>query len=197
MKIKFFTILSALIVCFGTVAQDKKVSLQDVWWTYNFYAPTAHGIRSMNDGTHYTILSQADNSPTIEKFSYTTGESEGFIISGKVIKEQTGTDLEIDGYELSPDEDKVLLATETESIYRHSSKSHYYVYDLKSGDLQDLKAEGKQQLASFSPTRNQVAYVYENKMHIINYDKDFADWEKVSFGRGEEDKFIAGALDWV
>lgn len=197
MKINLFAFLSALILSVQAIGQDKKVSLEDVWRSYKFYAPQAYGINSMNDGLHYTILSKADGSATIEKFSYETGKSVENIISAKAIQEKTNTAVAIDGYEFSPNEDKVLLSTETESIYRHSSKSHFYVYDLKSGDLQDLKAEGKQQLASFSPTRNQVAYVYENKMHIINFDKNYAEWEKVSFGKGEEDKYIAGALDWV
>ncbi|HCQ14701.1 MAG TPA: S9 family peptidase, partial [Cryomorphaceae bacterium] len=110
-----------LFLVFGLSAQSKKVSLEDVWLQYRFSPKGTSGLRSMKDGLHYTALTNSDNGPTVEKFSYKTGESVGFIISAKVIKEQTGKNIQFDQYQFSPNEDKVLLATETESIYRHSS----------------------------------------------------------------------------
>ncbi len=184
-----------LIITASTFAQPKKVSLEDVWLRYNFYAQSTSGLTSMKDGLHYTALTKSDDGPTIEKFSYKTGESEGFIISAKVIKEQTGKSIEFDHYEFSPKEDKVLLATETESIYRHSTKSYYYVYDLKNGSLDSIAVKGKQQLATFSPTRNQVAFVHENRMYIQDFDEKGTNL--ISFGKGQDDAFIAGAVDWV
>jgi len=39
-------------------------------------------------------------------------------------------------FTFSPDESKILFATKTEHIYRHSSKSEYYVYDVASKKLE-------------------------------------------------------------
>ncbi|MEQ9262267.1 MAG: S9 family peptidase [Owenweeksia sp.] len=184
-----------LFLSISLFSQAKKVTLEDVWLRYSFYAKGTSGLMSMKDGLHYTALTNSDGGPTIEKFSYKTGESVGFIISTKVIKEQTGKNIDFDQYEFSPDESKVLLATETESIYRHSTKSHYYVYDLEDARLDSISTEGKQQLATFSPTRNQVAFVYKNRMYIQDFDSEGT--QLISFGKGQEDAFIAGAVDWV
>lgn len=191
-------LVSAFLLLIGqqVFAQGKPVSLEDVWKRYSFFARSTASLNSMNDGKHYTALTNADNGPTIEKFSYKTGKSVGFILSSKVIKEQTGKDIRFDNYEFGPSEDKVLLATNTQSIYRHSSKSNYYVYDLSTSKLEQVDEGDKQQLASFSPTRNQVAFVSGNKMHIKNFERN-ANWDHTSFGTGAEDEFIAGAVDWV
>lgn len=192
---KTFSVLLLAGLCFQAFAQGKKVTLEDVWKRYEFYAQSTSALNSMNDGQHYAAITKTDNGPTLEKFSYKTGESVGLIISAKVIEEQTGKRVNFVDYEFSPNEDKVLLATDQESIYRHSSKSRYYVYDLKNGKLDSLATEGKQQLATFSPTRNQVAFVKDNRLHIQDFDSDSR--ELISFGKGEDDAFIAGAVDWV
>ncbi|MDZ7847564.1 MAG: DPP IV N-terminal domain-containing protein [Owenweeksia sp.] len=187
-----FGLITSAIMAFG---QGKKVSLEDIWKRYEFAPKSTSGINSMQGGKHYTALTKADGGPTIEKFSYKTGQSVGLILSAKEIEEQTGRKISFDGYQFSPDESKVLLATATESIYRHSSKSHYYVYDLVNGELDSLASEGKQQLASFSPSDNKVAFVSNNRLHIQDFDE--AGEELTSFGQGQDDAFIAGAVDWV
>lgn len=172
-------------------AQKKKVSVEDVWQRYTFYARSTGGLKSMKDGLHFTTLSQG---PSIQKYSYESGERVGEVISAATIEAKTGKKIQFDDYQFSADEKKVLLATQSESIYRHSSKSYYYVYDLESGSLDSLAAEGKQQLADLSPTENKVAFVYQNRLHV--QDLDGKEGLK-SFGKGEEDAFIAGAVDWV
>jgi dipeptidyl-peptidase-4 len=179
-----------------SITNGKKVSLEDVWKRYSFGARAISGLNSMQDGLHYTaITGQRQGNPTIEKYSYESGGSVGKILSMQEIKEKTGKTIFFDSYEFSANEEKVLLATQTESIYRHSSQSFYYVYDISSGKLDSLSTDGKQQLATFSPTRNQVAFVFENKMHIQNFDDPNSGL--ITFGKGMDDAFIAGAVDWV
>ena len=184
-----------LFLTFSSSGQGKKVSLEDIWRNYEFAPHSTSGINSMNDGIHYTIYNKTKEGPGIEKYSYETGKQISTILTSKTIKDKTGKKVKFDAYQFSPDETKVLLATATESIYRHSSKSRYYVYDLENNTLDSLATEGKQQLATFSPSRNMVAFVKDNRMHIQDFDSESR--ELISFGTGEEDAFIAGALDWV
>ena len=44
----------------------------------------------------------------------------------------------INGYTFSDDEKQLLLKTETEKIYRHSSKSVYYIYNIFTDKLKKL-----------------------------------------------------------
>jgi len=184
-------IVFGILTAFNIEAQERNVTVQDVW-RGTFYARSTSGLRSMNDGTHFTVLNGREGS--IEKYSYASGDKVATILSAAEIKEKTGKEIQFDSYQFNSTEDKVLLGTETESIYRHSSRSFYYIYDLKAGTLDRIDAEGKQQLADLSPTANKVAYVYENQMHIQDLDDPS---KSVSFGEGKEDELIAGAVDWV
>lgn len=175
-------------------AQDKKeVTLEKVWKQYAFYDRTTRGIRSMNDGLHFTTLTRTEAGPAIVKRSYQSGETVDTLVTARSIAEATGQKLPFDRYQFNPDETMLLLGTQTESIYRHSSKSYYYIYDLEEQVLDSLRVGGKQRLADFSPTANKVAFVYDNHMHI----QDLEDGSLTTFGRGKEDAFIAGAVDWV
>ncbi len=191
----FLTLGAFLILVSPCLGQGKKVSLEQVWKRYEFADRRTTGITSMNDGIHYTTYSRGKEGPSIEKYSYETGELVSTILTAKTIADHAGKKLRFDSYEFSPDENKVLLATQTEPIYRHSSRSRYYVYDLQNNTLDSLATDGKQQLASFSPTKNMVAFVKDNRMHIQDFDSGSR--ELISFGKGEEDAFIAGAVDWV
>jgi dipeptidyl-peptidase-4 len=192
-KYRIFLLL-AFFTGFGANAQKKTVTVEDVWQRYSFYASSTSGLTSMNDGEHYTVLQSDKNGPRIDMYSYASGEFVKTLVSAAKIKEASGDSIQFDDYQFNATEDKVLLATETESIYRHSSRSFYYVYDLKTGDLEGIKADNKQQLADLSPTENKVAFVHNNRLHIQDLDNENA---LISFGQGEEDALIAGAVDWV
>lgn len=184
-------IVFGIIGAFSVEAQKREVTVQDVW-RGTFYARSTGGLRSMNDGIHFTVLNGREGS--IDKYSYASGEKVATLLSAAEIKEKTGKEIQFDSYQFNATEDKVLLGTETEPIYRHSSRSFYYIYDLKKGSLDRIDAKGKQQLADLSPTANKVAYVFENRMHIQDLDDPS---QSLSFGQGKEDELIAGAVDWV
>lgn len=174
--------------------QEERVTLSDIWKQYKFAAPGVSGLRSMNDGVHFTTLKSGPSGSMIVKYAYASGEATDTLLSSTEIAEESGKKLFFDRYQFNADEDKVLLGTQTESIYRHSTKSFYYVYDLAKKKLDSLITDEKQRLADFSPSENKVAYVYDNRMHIQDLDDQN---QTVSFGTGEEDAFIAGAVDWV
>lgn len=183
-------VFGILVNSFALDAQDKAVSLEDVM-RGTFYPRSTQGIRSMNDGIHFTVLNRSEGS--IDKYSYESGEKVATLFSTQEILEKTGTEVNFDSYQFNATEDKVLLGTNSERIYRHSSKSFYFIYDLEAGTLDKINVEGKQQLADLSPTENKVAYVYQNRMHI----QDLSTGETVSFGKGKEDALMAGMVDWV
>ena len=58
---------------------------------------------------------------------------------------------------------KILLALETEKIYRYSSKSIYYVYDIFTEKISKLYNE-KVQNASFSDDGKKIAFVFNNNI---------------------------------
>ncbi len=149
----------------------------------------------MNDGEHYTSLEYDESSGAkIVKYAYATGLE----VSVLATAVQIFGDAEkgIDDYTFSADETKLLIATEQESIYRRSSASNYYVYDLNKqlgNSLTDFN-KGKQRLAQFSPAANKVAFVRDNNLFIV----DLATGEETQVTTdGKSNEIINGATDWV
>ena len=189
MKLK--SILSSLTILFlaqHVFAQEKMIQLEDIWASRTFSPEWVWGINSMNDGIHYSSLIYGDKNVYITEYSYETGDSISTIVDSKDLDGISFSD-----YSFSEDEKKVLLPTETESIYRYSTRSNYYVYDRETKIAEEL-SEGKQRLAKFSPDASKVAFVKENNIFI----KDIINNTElqVTFD-GEINKIINGATDWV
>ena len=88
------------------------------------------------------------------------------------------------------------MACEKESIYRRSSKSFYYVYNLETKELKSLSdtSLGKQRLAEFSPDNSKIAFVRNNNLFYVTL-SDFN--ENPVTKDGKINKIINGATDWV
>ncbi len=165
------------------------MELSDIYKMYKFHPAGIDNLRSMNDGEHYTLLSE---NTKIEKFKYQTGE---YIKTLLDINDLDNSPVRnIQSYSFDPKEDKILLTTNRESIYRHSFIADYFIYDISKETIKPLSENGKQQLATFSPDGSKIAFVRKNNLF----------WTDLNTGTehqlttdGEENKIINGAPDWV
>ncbi|MBP8790944.1 MAG: DPP IV N-terminal domain-containing protein, partial [Breznakibacter sp.] len=111
-------------------AQSKTVSVNDLYKDYTFRAKGLRAIESMNDGLHYTTLEKGKQ---INQYEYATGKLVSTLLDiDKIEKSAVGT---IEGYSFAPDESKILLYTNSKSVYRHSFVADYYIYDFRSREL--------------------------------------------------------------
>ena len=184
---KTFTLIiciSISIVSFG----QKEVTLEDIWQNYKFYPSGVPGFKSMNDGEHYTTTEKDEGEIKIHKNSFE---------SGKIVETLLDSDDErlskMGSYQFNLSEDKILIATNTESIYRYSSKSVYYIYNTKTKIIKEL-IDKQVMYATFSPDGNYIAYVFDNNLYVYNLK-----WDKTTqiTNDGEKNKIINGASDWV
>ena len=183
------------ILLFSQEAPKKDVNLEEIWTGRTFSQERVYGINSMEDGIHYTTLDQGENQQEINQYSYKTGKLIKNIVKSADLKlPDNAKAIAIEDYQFNSDESKILIATETEPIYRHSTRAIYYVYDIKGKRLTLLSEEGKQQYATFSPVSNQVAFVRENNLFVKNLDNNT---EKQITKDGEKNKIINGSTDWV
>ena len=70
---------------------------------------------------------------------------------------------------MSRDEQKVLIFTNSERVWRSNTRGDYWVLDLKSGTLRKLGGDAKPStlmFAKFSPDGNSVGYVRENNIYV-------------------------------
>jgi len=182
------TALVAFFIAHNLLAQDKMIQLEDIWASRTFSPEWVWGINSMNDGIHYSSLNYGDGNVYVTEYSYETGDSVSTIVDSKDLD-----GISFGDYSFSADEQKVLLPTETESIYRHSTRSKYYIYDRATKIAQELSAD-KQRLAKFSPDASKVAFVRENNIFV----KDLRTGQETQVTTdGEMNKIINGATDWV
>ncbi|MBR4561342.1 MAG: S9 family peptidase [Bacteroidales bacterium] len=191
---KFKCLLVSLFLVFGTLsasAQEKKnIELEDIY-SPKFYAKTVRGMNSMKDGKTYASFERGE----LNIYNYKTGKLEKTLFGiADLVMEGEDLPIAFSDYELSANEDKMLVATDIESIYRHSYHATYYVYDFMTKTLQPLSDNGKQRLATFSPDASKVAFMRDNNLFI----KDLETGEEKQFTNdGLYNHIINGAPDWV
>jgi len=178
-----------LIISIGRAQEHRQITLEEIYLGREFDQKTTYSLKSMRDGEHYTIL---DKYNYIIRFKYSTGEQEDTIFSAyRLNKKISGR---LSDYEFNDNESKLLLATSSQKIFRHSFSAEYYIYNMSDQSLQPLCTEGKQQLATFSPDGNYVAFVRNNNLFY----KDLLTGKIYQITHdGKKDEIINGKPDWV
>ena len=187
---KLTFLLSCLLITSFSFAQNKKITLEELWGGA-FQTERLQVLRSMNDGQHYTIFhTNADStSSRIDKYAYERQEKTETI----VISSASENIPYFTSYAFSADESKVLLATSIKSIYRHSKKGIYYVYDLVSKEITQVAKDVIRE-PTLSPNGKRVAYVLDNDLFVM--DLNTGTTSQVTTD-GETNAIINGVTDWV
>ncbi|MEM1325122.1 MAG: S9 family peptidase [Bacteroidota bacterium] len=164
----------------------KDITLEGIWKNYTYYARGVRGFNFLNDGKSYTRL----ESGKVQQYDFLTSDLVGTLFDSESLQEK----INYSDYTFSDAEDKMLLTTESESIYRYSSRANYYVWDRQSDELEPLFDEGKQMYATFNPSADKVAFVYQNDLYI----RDLMSGKVTRVtSDGDYNNIINGATDWV
>ena len=172
-------------------AEKKSITLEDIYKNRKFASRGVYGLQSMKDGIHYC----QQKNDSINAYEYATGNLFRTIVtSANLVPAGDTSPIEMGSFEFSDDESKILFSTGEEPIYRYSSKSFYYIYDLASWKLTPLSMNGKQRLATFSPDGTKVAFVRDNDLFVC----DLAGGTETRITtNGKSNEIINGATDWV
>ncbi|HPO66968.1 MAG TPA: S9 family peptidase [Paludibacteraceae bacterium] len=144
---------------------------------------------SMKDGENYTLMV---NKKAIVKFNYKTGAVIDTLFS--VSRLQNAPFKEIEGYEFSPNEAKLLVRTNVKKRYRRTFIADYYLYDIKRNEIQPLSEYGPQESPLFSPDSRYVAFARNNNLYLKKLDFNT---ESAITKDGEKNKIINGVPDWL
>ncbi len=173
-----------------TFAQKKQITVTDIYQGV-FRTEGMDALRSMKNGKQYTILNKdpINYVNSVDTYDYLTNKKVETIVSSSDLAEMGG----FSSYEFAADESKLLLSTEVEAIFRHSTLGIYYVYDIALKSLVKI-AGTKIREPSISHNGKQVAYVANNNLYIF----DIASKETVQITTdGVKNKVINGVTDWV
>jgi len=154
-----FVFVSALT---PAVVAQKPVALTDIWVNYVFYPKSIYDIQNYPVDQSYTVLEKNK----INLYNYKNGKMEKTIIGLDHPKlKDIGS---IDEYSFNSDATLLLIGTNIESIYRHSVKGDYYVYNFKSESLTKIPGDGNVRLPDFSPDGKKVAFVRDNNLYVYD-----------------------------
>ncbi|NRB65722.1 MAG: DPP IV N-terminal domain-containing protein, partial [Saprospiraceae bacterium] len=168
------------------LSAQRKITLEDVWSLGTFSARSVPGFNFQLDGRHYTRL---ENNQVVQ-YDLTTGKRTEVIFSAS----KAGLEGRINGYTFSSDEQKMLIKTQSEPIFRRSTKAFFYVYDRLDESLEPVFTNGKHMHATLNPQGTQVAFVYDNNLYV----KDLSSSEVRQLTTdGAYNAIINGSADWV
>ncbi len=181
-------ILFLISACYTSI-QAQPITLEDLFIKRSFTPSTVTGLASTKDGLSYTTLENGGKE--IVKYSYKSGEKQSVILDIKSLKNDSLTS--VSEYVFSSNETKVLLLTHRKQIYRRSFTAVYFVYNFVTKELTRL-APGRQQVATFSPDGERVAFVRNNNLFVKSL--RFGTERQMTID-GEVNKIINGVPDWV
>ncbi|WMI64235.1 S9 family peptidase [Aestuariibaculum sp. YM273] len=171
-------------------AQNKQITLEEIW-NGTFRTERMDVLHSMANGQQYSVFNfdRSTRSTSIDIYDYKTLEKVTTLVDSRNISELNY----FTNYTFSEDETKVLLATDEESIYRHSVLGSYYVYNVADKSVVSVSDERIQE-PTFSPDGSKVAYVYNNNIYI----KDLTSGATTQVTTdGVKNEIINGITDWV
>ena len=144
---------------------------------------------SMADGEFYTRLI---DSKAVVKYSFKNAAFVDTVFSISRIK---NIKLKaINGFEFSPNENRLLVYTNVKYRYRRTFTADYYVFDVNRGELSPLSDGGLQEVPLFSPDSRYIAFARENNLFIKKLDFNT---ESAVTTDGQAGKIINGTPDWV
>ena len=168
----------------------QQLRLEDI--TAGKYSPKrVNSFVSSADGEHY--FQADDENSKIIKYSFKTGQAVETVFDVKKARDCNFDSFE--GFLMSPDEKRLLVFNDAESIYRRSFKANYFYYDIRRNLIRPLtENKAKQMCPVFSRDGRMLAYVSDNNIWLSKF--DFESESQVTKD-GEFGKIINGATDWV
>ena len=184
------TVLFSPLMSATGMAENGPLSLKSITGG-EFYAHGIYGVNPLADGESY---SQLVDGKRIVVSSFKTGEQTGVLFDADNTKGKVKVS-RIDGYIMSPNQKNILLRTQTQSIYRHSTTAVYYIYNVQNRTLAPLSDGGPQECPLWSPDGNMVGFVREGNLFLVKLLFDNAEVQITKDGKFNS--IINGKADWV
>ena len=188
MKLTKITLL--LLLLFSSVFGQQKISVEAIY-SGEFTAKRMDELQSMKNTNQYTVLNadEASASIQIDLFDFATLKKVATLIDTKNQSKLLGG---IDSYTFSSDEKKILIANNTNQIYRHSFTADYFLYDIVSKELTKILEQVQE--PTFSPDGKMIAYVKDNNLFIYDITSNV---NSQITADGKKNAIINGITDWV
>ncbi|CAM3558290.1 S9 family peptidase [Flavobacterium chungbukense] len=180
-----------LLFLVATVFGQQKITIENIYGGA-FRAKGMDELQSLKNTDQYTVLNidRASRSMQIDLYDFATLKKVSNLID---TKNHAALSEGIDSYTFDASEKKILIACNTNQIFRHSFTADYYLYDIASKSLTKL-FDFQVQEPTFSPDGSKIAYAKENNLYVY----DVASKKSVAITTdGKKNAVINGITDWV
>lgn len=182
-------LLLFLLSCFSLVAQQK-LNVEEIY-SGAFRPETMDELFAMKNTNQYTVLNyeKESRSMQIDLYDFATLKKISTLIDSKNFQELGEG---IDSFVFSKDEKQLLLANNTNKIYRHSFTADYCLYNLETKKLTKILEQVQE--PTFSPDGLKIGFAKENNLYIY----DIASQQTTQLTTdGKKNNIINGITDWV
>jgi len=178
-----------LFLCF-TVFGQQKITVEDIY-SGTFRAKAMDELQSLKNTNQYTVLNfdRASRSMQIDLYDFATLKKVTTLIDTREQKELPM----IDSYTFDASEKMILMACNSQQIFRHSFTADYYLYNIATKQLTKL-FDFHVQEPTFSPDGKKIAYAKENNLFV--YDLASKKSTPITVD-GKKNSIINGITDWV
>ena len=174
---------------FNLIAQQK-LTVEEIY-SGAFRTETMDELFAMKNSNQYTVLNfdRSSRSMQLDLYDFATLQKINTIVDTKNFPELADG---IDSFVFSKDEKQLLIANNTNAIFRYSFTADYFLYNLASKKL--TKIASQLQEPTFSPDGLKIGFAKENNLFIY----DIAS-EKITqvTTDGKKNSVINGITDWV
>lgn len=184
-------IIVFLVLLIGFHALSQRNLTVESIYSGAFRTQNMEQLQSLKKSNQYTVLNTNRDQQTsqIDLYDFASLQKIKTIFDSKNHNEINT----INSYQFSDDDSKLLIAFDSEPIYRHSYVAYFFVFDTQKNELKKV-ADYKIQEPTFSPDGQKIAYGYQNNLYYLDLNTNQLTTITTT---GKKNSIIHGITDWV
>ncbi|MFP4228767.1 MAG: DPP IV N-terminal domain-containing protein, partial [Salinivenus sp.] len=199
------SVLIGLLLLLGTAprlqaqpADSLDFTLEAIHASSTFSPDAFQGGRWAEEGPVITYIQPADTGDAthLMRYNLETDEETRLIDGTNLHADDVDRVVPIEDYQFGPDDEKVLIYTDSKQVWRANTKGFYYVYDRSEQTLTPIadREDGSQMFAKFNPSASTVGFVRDRNLFVV----DLATGTETALTTdGADGTIINGTFDWV
>jgi dipeptidyl-peptidase-4 len=177
MQRKFFGIFWILIYsCFSAASQNKlPLTLESIWSGYFDEKNLQPHILNTKPAVAFIRAEKETNFEGILTLDMVTGKIIDTLFTNQTKVDENGSPTTFaffEDFEFAPDDQKILIKTERQSMYHHSYKEFAYLWNNLKKTLKPVSTDGKISCAGFNKNGTYLSYIREANLYIRNLETD-------------------------
>ncbi|MGC9197751.1 MAG: S9 family peptidase [Acidobacteriaceae bacterium] len=186
-------------LAFGSA--ELTTTLQQIFGQHEFNLQEFGPARWVDGGAAYTTVEPSSAFPNtdamdIVRYDTATGARKVLVSASQLVPQPGAKPLHMDDYAWSKANNRLLIYTNSQKVWRRKTRGDYWVLTLASGKLQKLGGDvppATLMFAQFSPDGNSVAYVHDHNIYV----QDLASGAIHPVTTDGSPTTINGTSDWV